>query len=375
MAAEAIPLINALLAAMGLTAAGSAKGKKYDVPEQVNKHASGALDAAAGLASKNPVKVVRGVKTMLTSGKAETPKEAIKEDELPEDMQKDLAEYINKDFAGFGGDPNNKDNKNNDDKNPPPPAKKPKETKLDRDLESYDDKLKAAKEARKRWGKEEYVPPEDKILRNRPSQGKLPHEIKPTDTLLENRPSELLPKHQGSPEVESLLEHKQLSPAEHSARELNYRIEHPSFHDRYSAEELANLLGKLTKHGGPKIKGILSFLGAGALASKGNKAEAEEMPEIDEEKALEVSKRSLKDLDEDQKEELFGNLEYIYNLIGSKDKADVELGRQMLEDLTKDYDLNLPIAEEPEKKESKKNKDSGVITGNITEDTDGIIRR
>ena len=55
MVAEAIPLINALLAAMGLTAAGSAKGKKYDVPEQVNKHASGALDAAAGLASKNPV--------------------------------------------------------------------------------------------------------------------------------------------------------------------------------------------------------------------------------------------------------------------------------------------------------------------------------
>lgn len=158
MAAEAIPLINALLAAMGLTAAGSAKGTKYDVPEQVNKHASGALDAAAGLASKNPVKVVRGVKTMLTSGKAETPKEAIKDDnydDLPEDMKKDLADLVNKDFAGFGGDPDDKDNKNNDDKNPPPPpAKKPKEMKLDRDLENYDDRLKAAKEARKRWGKE-----------------------------------------------------------------------------------------------------------------------------------------------------------------------------------------------------------------------------
>lgn len=114
MAAEAIPLINALLEAMGLTAAGSAKGTKYDVPEQVSKHASGALDAAAGLASKNPVKVVRGVKTMLTSGKAEAPKEAIKDenyDELPEDMKKDLADLVNKDFAGFGGDPDDKDKK------------------------------------------------------------------------------------------------------------------------------------------------------------------------------------------------------------------------------------------------------------------------
>ena len=371
MAAEAIPLINALLEAMGLTAAGSAKPTKAEGKEanKADKYARGAAATAAAIGSKNPIKAVMGVKDMIDSIH-DDPYEGLSEEE-----KKKLAEEANNSVEGFGGDPDDKDKKPKDDKNPPPPAKKPKETKLDRDLENYDDKLKAAKEARKRWGKEEYVSPEDKILRNRPSQGKLPHEIKPTDTLLENRPSELLPKHQGAPEVKSLIEHKQLSPAEHSARELNYRIEHPSYHDRYSAEELANLLSKLTKHGGPKIKGILSFLGAGALASKGNKAEAEEMPEVDEGKTLEVSKRTLKDLDEDQKEELFGNLEYIYNLIGSKDKADVELGRQMLEDLAKDYDLNFPTAEEEPKKESKKNKDSGVITGNVTEDTDGIIRR
>lgn len=158
MAAEAIPLINALLEAMGLTAAGSAKGKKYDVPEQVNKHASGALDAAAGLASKNPVKVVRGVKTMLTSGKAEAPKEAIKDenyDELPEDMKKDLADLVNKEFSGFGGDPDDKDKKPKNDKNPPPPAaKKPKEMKADSDLKDYNDRLAEARANRKRWGEE-----------------------------------------------------------------------------------------------------------------------------------------------------------------------------------------------------------------------------
>ena len=37
MAAEAIPLINALLEAMGLTAAGSAKGKKYDIPSRYSR--------------------------------------------------------------------------------------------------------------------------------------------------------------------------------------------------------------------------------------------------------------------------------------------------------------------------------------------------
>ena len=371
MAVEAtIPLIKTLLETMGLTAAGSAKPTKAEGKEanKADKYARGAAATAAAIGSKNPIKAVMGVKDMIDSIH-DDPYEGLSEEE-----KKRLAEEANSSVEGFGGDPDDKDKKPKNDKNPPPPAKKPKESKVDRDLKNYEDRLDEADANQERWGKDEYVS-EDKILRNRPSQGKLPHEIKPTDTLLENRPSELLPKHQGSPEVKSLLEHKQLSPAEHSARELNYRIEHPSFHDRYSAEELASLLSKLTRHGGPKMKGILSFLGAGTLASKGNKAEAEEMPEIDEEKTLEVSKRALKDLDEDQKEELFGNLEYIYNLIGSKDKADVELGRQMLEDLTKDYDLNFPTAEEEPKKESKKNKDSGVITGNIMEDTDGIIRR
>ena len=137
MAAEAIPLIQSLLAAMGLTAAGSAKGKKYNIP--------------GGYSKKEQKKdIEEHIKRM----EAE---EAIKDDnydDLPEDMKKDLADLVNKEFAGFGGEPDNKDNKPKNDKDPPPPAAKPKEMKLDRDLENYDDKLKAAKEARKRWGEE-----------------------------------------------------------------------------------------------------------------------------------------------------------------------------------------------------------------------------
>jgi hypothetical protein len=95
MAAEAIPLINALLEAMGLTAAGSAKGKKYDIPSRYSKKEQ--------------------KKDMEEHIKRMEAEEANKDDELPEDMKKDLAEYVNKDFAGFGGDPDNKDKKPKDD--------------------------------------------------------------------------------------------------------------------------------------------------------------------------------------------------------------------------------------------------------------------
>lgn len=344
MAAEAIPLIQSLLSAMGLTAAGSAKGQKYDIP--------------SGYSKKEQKKDIENhIKRMEAEQAEAKASDEDKQKALDELIRQGLIVARNQPLAPVPEPDDNKDDKDDDEGT--------------YDLTEKDARIRKAKRGQARWGKEEFVR-EDKIMKNRPSQGKLPHEIKPTDTLVENNPAELLPKHEGAPEAKSLVEHKQLSPAEHAARELNYRIEHPSFHDRYSAEELASLFSKLTKHGGPKIKGILSFLGAGALASKDNKAEAEEMPEVDE-KALEVSKRTLKDLDDEQKEELFDNLEYIYNLIGSKDKADVELGRQMLEDIAKDYDLNFPTEEEEPKKKSSKT--SGIITGDITKDTSGIIGR
>lgn len=355
MAAEAIPLIKALLDTMGLTAAGSAKGTKYDIPSRYSKR-------------EQKKDMENHIKRMEAEQANE--KKALSEEEKAlsdEEAQAAWNELIHQGLVTPGSQPlapipepdpdDNKDKKNKKENN---------------DSTEKDARADEAERGRARWGKEEYVD-ESKIMKNRPSQGKLPHELKPTDKLLPAKESKVLPKHNNTPVTKTMLEHKELSPEEHAARELNYRIEHPSVQDRYSPEELANLLSKLTKHGGPKIKGILSFLGAGALASKGNKAEAEEMPEVDEGKALEVSKRTLKDLNDDQKEELFGNLEYIYSLIGSKDKADVELGRQMLEDLAKDYDLNFPTAEEEPKKKSYKN--SGVITGNVTEDTNGIIGR
>lgn len=343
MAAEAtIPLVQSLLAAMGLTTAGNktwAKDAADSISENIALHKEGMRQAEANnqkkldeaMASKgmNPDGTTIKVTSVSTSG-APAPE--------PDD---------------------DKNKKKDDDSDLTKEQKKAK-------------RMQEAEEGRARWGKEEYVS-EDKIMKNRPSQGKVPHKIKSTDKLLPNKPEpDTLPGHKGG-ETEVFLEHKELSPEEHLKRELNFRRDHPYYTDRYTPEQLAELLSKLTKHGGPKIKGILSLLGAGTIAAKGNKAEAEEMPEINEEKALEVSKKTLKDLDEDQKEELFGNLEYIYNLIGSKDKADVELGRQMLEDLAKDYDLNFPTEDEEPKEKSSRT--SGIITGDITKDTSGIIGR
>ena len=96
MAVEAatIPLIQSLLESMGLTAAGSAKGKKYDIPNRYSK-------------KEQKKDMEEHIKRM----EAEEAIQNDKSDELPEDMKKDLAEYVNKDFAGFGGDPDNKDKK------------------------------------------------------------------------------------------------------------------------------------------------------------------------------------------------------------------------------------------------------------------------
>ena len=362
MAAEAIPLINALLEAMGLTAAGSAKGKKYDVPEQVSKHASGALDAAAGLASKNPVKVVKGVKTMLTSGKAETPKEAIKEeDELPEDMKKDLADLVNKEFAGFGGEPDDKDNKPKNDKNPPPPAAKPKEMKADSDMKDYNDRLAEARSNRKRWGEEIEVT-EDQFMGGSKAAHKAekmknmssPEAVQRSrEQFMEGKPNSL-DTDKAVSELHGYEKSKIANkPVEQSKTDI---LEH-----RRSPEEM-----RMTNKALPDDK-LKKALGLGVSGIIGGIANA-----------LPLSGADAYELDEDEMKDF---LESVNKYLSSDDENDKAIGRAMMDSFLEDMGLTIDdlitkeSGKEPEKKESKKNKDSGIITGNVTEDTDGIIRR
>jgi hypothetical protein len=154
MAAEAIPLINALLDAMGLTAAGSAKGKKYDVPEKDVKKLKSAATTAIGLAGKNPLKVASGIAGMMH----DDPYEGLSEEE-----KQKLANEANSAVEGFGGDPDNKNNKNDDKAKAAGAAatatgantaKKNSGWHLDPDAQAKGDRLAAAKDARKNWGRE-----------------------------------------------------------------------------------------------------------------------------------------------------------------------------------------------------------------------------
>ena len=144
MAAEAIPLINALLEAMGLTAAGSAKGKKYDIP--------------SGYSKKEQKKDIENhIKRM----EAENAMHDDPYDGLSEEEKQKLADEANATVEGFGGDPDNKNNKNDDKAKAAGAAatgttavKKNAGWHLDPDAQAKSDRLNAAKDARKNWGKE-----------------------------------------------------------------------------------------------------------------------------------------------------------------------------------------------------------------------------
>jgi hypothetical protein len=146
MAAEAIPLINALLDAMGLTAAGSAKGKKYDIP--------------SGYSKKEQKKDIENhIKRMeAENAMHDDPYEGLSEEE-----KQKLADEANATVEGFGGDPDNKNNKNDDKAKAAGAAatatgantaKKNSGWHLDPDAQAKSDRLAAAKDARKNWGKE-----------------------------------------------------------------------------------------------------------------------------------------------------------------------------------------------------------------------------
>ena len=147
MAAEAIPLINALLEAMGLTAAGSATGKKYDIPSRYSRR-----EQKKDI--ENHIKRMEAEKAM-----HDDPYEGLSEEE-----KQKLADEANATVEGFGGDPDNKNNKN-DDKikaagaaaataEGANTAKKNSGWHLDPDAQAKGDRLNAAKTARKNWGKE-----------------------------------------------------------------------------------------------------------------------------------------------------------------------------------------------------------------------------
>ena len=138
MAAEAIPLINSLLASMGLTAAGSAKGKKYDIPQRYSK--------------KEQKKDIEAHIKRMTDDPY---------DSLSEEEKKKLAKEANE-TVGFGGDPDNNNNKDNKDKAAAGAAasgaglqvKKNAGWHLDADAVAKGERKSAAKEARKDWGRE-----------------------------------------------------------------------------------------------------------------------------------------------------------------------------------------------------------------------------
>lgn len=146
MAAEAIPLINALLEAMGLTAAGSAKGKKYDIPSRYSKR-------------EQKKDIENHIKRM----EAEKAMHDDPYDGLSEEEKQKLADEANATVEGFGGDPDNKNNKNDDKAKAAGAAatatgtttvKKNAGWHLDPDAQAKSDRLNAAKDARKNWGKE-----------------------------------------------------------------------------------------------------------------------------------------------------------------------------------------------------------------------------
>ena len=94
--------------------------------------------------------------------------------------------------------------------------------------------------------------------------------------------------------------------------------------------------------------------------------------------ALPLSGAEAYELDEDEMKDF---LESVNKYLSSDDENDKAIGRAMMDSFLEDMGVTVDdliakeSGKEPEKKESKKNKDSGVITGNVTEDTDGIIRR
>lgn len=367
MAAEAIPLIKALLEAMGLTAAGSAKPVKAEGKEanKADKYARGAAATAAAIGSKNPIKAVMGVKDMIDSIH-DDPYEGLSEEE-----KKKLTEEANNSVEGFGGEPD-KDDKNNNDKKPPKPpvvpASKPrKELQLPEDYKELDDfnksiaRRQVADEGQSRWGRELVV--DDSSIMGGAKHSKRPGMSDPEavqisrERFMEGKPNSL-----DTDKAWSELKGQQK--AKFRNRTVTQDAKDILEHQR--APEDTRMTNKALPD--DQLKKALG-LGVGTII--GGIANA-----------LPLAGADAYELDEGEMKEFLNS---VNKYINSDDENDKAIGRAMMDSFLEDMGLTIDdlIAKEsgkepekePEKKESKKNKDSGIITCNVMEDTDGIIRR
>lgn len=332
MAAEAIPLINALLEAMGLTAAGSAKGKKYDVPEKDIKKLKSAATTAMGLAGKNPLKVASGIAGMMY----DDPYEGLSEEE-----KQKLAAEANAAVEGFGGDPDNKDNHNDDDNSgkaagaaatataakakankaptPPESSYKPREElKLPDDyneLDAFNRKnahYDVANEGRNRWGRE-FVADESSFMGGSKAakrQGMSdPEAVQISrDRFMEGKANSL-----DTDKAISELHGQQKA----KLRNRTVTQDSKDILEHQRAPEDMRMSNKALE--GDQVKKLLGLGVGGIIGGIAN--------------ALPLAGA---DAIEEEKEELTDFLKEIQKYINSKDPKDREIGRKMMEDYFKD---------------------------------------
>ena len=304
MAAEAIPLINALLEAMGLTAAGSAKGKKYDIPSRYSK-------------KEQKKDIENHIKRM----EAENAIHDDPYDGLSEEEKQKLADEANAAVEGFGGDPDNKNNKNDDKVKAAGAAatatgtttvKKNAGWHLDPDAQAKSDRLNAAKAARKNWGRE-IVVDESSFMGGSKAAKKQgmsdPEAVQISrDRFMEDKANSL-----DTDKAISELHGQQKA----KLRNRTVTQDSKDILEHQKAPEDMRMTNKVLE--GDQVKKLLG-LGVGGII--GGIANALPLAGAD---AIEEEKEDLTDL-----------LKEIQKYINSKDPKDREIGRKMMEDYFKD---------------------------------------
>ena len=341
MAAEAIPLINALLEAMGLTAAGSAKGKKYDIP--------------SGYSKKEQKKDIENhIKRM----EAENAMHDDPYDGLSEEEKQKLADEANATVEGFGGDPDNKNNKNDDkakaagaaatatavkakaNKAPTPPESsyKPRgELKLPDDyneLDAFNKKnahYDVANEGRNRWGRE-FVADESSFMGGSKAAKKQgmsdPEAVQISrERFMEDKPNSL-------DTDKAVSELKGLQKAKLRNRTVTQDSKDILEHHR--APEDMRMTNKALPD--DKLKKALSLGVGGIIGGIAN--------------ALPLAGADAYELDEDELTEF---LKSVQKYINSDDENDKEIGRAMMDSYLKDQGITLDdiIARESKKSEDE----------------------
>ena len=108
------------------------------------------------------------------------------------------------------------------------------------------------------------------------------------------------------------------------------------------------------------LKSILGIGTAAALGANADKAEAEEPANAEE------IKKSINDLNDDEKQELLDSLAEAYKNVTSDDASEKAYGEQMFKEIGDQYGIEMP-KEETKKKEQ-------IITGDRDKDISGIIK-